>query len=161
MRNLDSLLKSRDIALPTKVHTVKAMVFPVVMYTCESWTIKKTERQRIHAFELWCWRRLLRVPWTARRWNQPILKKISLNIHWKYWCWSSSTLATWFQHHLIGKESYAGQDWGQEEKGTTEDEMFGWHHWLNEHEFEQAPGDGEGQGSLAFISLAVASLFCE
>ena len=77
MINLDSILKSRDIALPTKVYLVKAMVFPVVMYGCESWTIKKAERRRIDAFELWCWRRFLRVPWTARRSNQPILKEIS------------------------------------------------------------------------------------
>ena len=77
MSNLDSIFKSRDITLPTKVHLVKAMVFPVVMYGCESWTIKKAECQRIDAFELWCWRRLLRVPWTARRSNQSILKKIS------------------------------------------------------------------------------------
>ena len=77
MTNLDSILKSKDITLPTKVHLVKAMVFPVVMYGCESWTVKKAESQRIDAFELWCWRRLLRVPWTARRSNQSILKEIS------------------------------------------------------------------------------------
>ena len=77
MSNLDSILKSRDITLPTKVHLVKAMVFPVVMYGCESWTIKKAEHRKIDAFELWCWRRLLRVPWTARRSNQSILKEIS------------------------------------------------------------------------------------
>ena len=77
MTNLDSILKSRDITLPTKVHLVKAMVFPVVMYGCESWTIKKAEHQRVDAFELWCWRRLLRAPWTARRSNQSILKEIS------------------------------------------------------------------------------------
>ena len=77
MTNLDSIFQSKDITLPTKVHLVKAMVFPVVMYGCESWTIKKTERRRIHAFELWFWRRLLRVPWTARRSNQSILKEIS------------------------------------------------------------------------------------
>ena len=77
MTNLDSIFKSRDITLPTKVHLVKAMVFPVVMYGCESWTIKKAEHQRIYAFELWCWRRLLRVPWTARRSNQSILKELS------------------------------------------------------------------------------------
>ena len=80
MTNLDSILKSRDIILPTKVHLVKAMVFLVVMHGCESWTIKKTEHQRIDAFELWCWRRLLRVPWTARRSNQSILKEISSGI---------------------------------------------------------------------------------
>ena len=77
MTNLDSILKSRDITLPTKFHLVKAMVFPVVMYGCESWTIKKAECQRIDAFELWCWRRLLRIPWTARSYNQSILKEIS------------------------------------------------------------------------------------
>ena len=76
MTKLDSIFKSRDITLPTKVHLVKAMVFPVVMYECESWTIKKAEHQRIDAFELWCWRRLLRVPWTARRSNQSILKEM-------------------------------------------------------------------------------------
>ena len=80
MTNLDSILKSRDITLPTKVHLIKAMVFPVVMYRCESWTVKKAEHQRIDAFELWCWGRLLRVPWTARRSNQSILKEISPGI---------------------------------------------------------------------------------
>ena len=77
MTNLDSILKSRDITLPTKVHLVKAMVFPVVIYGCESWTVKKAECRRINAFELWCWRRLLRIPWTARRSNRSILKEIS------------------------------------------------------------------------------------
>ena len=77
MTNLDSILKSRDITLPTKVHLVKAMVFPVVMYGCESWTVKKAEHRRIDAFELWCWRRLLGVPWTAKRYNQSIIKEIS------------------------------------------------------------------------------------
>ena len=80
MTNLESIFKSRDITLPTKVHLVKAMVFPVVMYGCESWTVKKAERRRIDAFEVWCWRRLLRVPWTARRSNQSILKEISHGI---------------------------------------------------------------------------------
>ena len=80
MTNLDSIFKSRDITLPTKVHLVKAMVFPVVMYECENWTVKKAEHRRMDAFELWCWRRLLRVPWTARRSNQSILKEISLGI---------------------------------------------------------------------------------
>ena len=83
MTNLDSIFKSRDITLPTKVHLVKAMVFPVVTYGCESWTMKKAECQRIDAFELWCWRRLLRVPWTARRSSQFILKVISPGVHWK------------------------------------------------------------------------------
>ena len=94
--NLESILESRDITLSTKVRLVKAMVFPLVMYRCESWTIKKAERRRIDAFELWCWRRLLRVPWTARRSNQSIRRPV-LGVHWKDWCWSwnSSTLATW------------------------------------------------------------------
>ena len=83
MTNLDSLLKSRDITLPTKVCLGKAMVFPVVMYGCENWTVKKAEHQRIYAFELWCWRRLLRVPWIARRSNQSILKISVLGVHWK------------------------------------------------------------------------------
>ena len=83
MTNLDSILKSRDITLPTKVCLVRAIVFPVVTYGCESWTIKKAKRRKIDAFELWCWRRLLSVPWTARRSNQSILKEIHLNIHWK------------------------------------------------------------------------------
>ena len=83
MTNLDSVLKSRDITLPTKVHIVKAMVFPVVMYGCESWTIKKAECQRIDGVELWCWSRLLRVPWTARRSNQSILKEISPEYSWE------------------------------------------------------------------------------
>ena len=83
MTNLDSVLKSRDITLATKVHIVKAMVFPIVMYGCESWTVKKAERRRIDAFELWCWRKLLRVPWTAVRSNQSIQRKPTVNIHWK------------------------------------------------------------------------------
>ena len=97
MTNLDSVLKSRDITLPTKVCLVKAMVFPVVMYACDSWTIKKAERWRIDAFELWCWWRLLRVPWTARRSNQFILKEISpeCSLEGRIWSWNSNTLATW------------------------------------------------------------------
>ena len=97
MTNLNSILRSRVITLPKKVCTVKAMVFPVVMYRCESWNIKKAECWRIDAFKSWCWRWLLRVPWTARRSNQSILKEIVLNSHWKDWCWSGSTntLATW------------------------------------------------------------------
>ena len=83
MTNLDSIVKSRDITLPTKVHLVKVMVFLVVMYECESWTIKKAESIRIDAFELWCWKRLLRVSWTTRRYNQSILKKSVLDVHWK------------------------------------------------------------------------------
>ena len=139
MTNLDSLLKSRDITLPTKVCLVKAMVFPVVMYGCESWTIKKAEWWRIDTFKLWCWRRLLRVPWTTRRSNQSILKGISpeysleeLMLKLKLQYFGPPDAKNW----LIWKDPDAGKDWRQEEKGTTEDEMVGWHHWLNGHEFE-------------------------
>ena len=95
--NLDSMLKSINITLPTKVHLVKAMFFPVVMYGCETWTVRKAEHQRMDAFELWCWRRLLRVPWTARSSNQSILKGTVPNIHCKNWCWdkNSNNLVTW------------------------------------------------------------------
>ena len=130
MTNLDSILKSRDITLPTKVHPVKAMVFPVVTYGCESWTVKKAERQRIDAFELWCWRRLLRVPWTARRSNQSILKEISPGISLEG---MMLKLNLQFFGHLMQRvdsleKTDAGRDWGPEEKGMTEDEMAGWHH---------------------------------
>ena len=112
MTNLDSILKSRDITFPTNVCLVKAMVFPVVMYGCESWTIKKAEHRRIDAFELWCWRRLLRVPRTARRSNQSILKEISPGVHWKDWCWSwnSNILPPYAKSWLIGKDPDAGRD---------------------------------------------------
>ena len=148
MTNLDSILKSRDITLSTKVHLVKAIVFPVVMYACESWTVKKAECQRIDAFELWCWRRLLRVPWTAKRSSQSIIKEISPGKEW-CWSWNSSTLALHGESWLIGKDSDAGRDCGQEEKGTTEDEMAGWHHWLDGHESEWTLGVCDGQGGQA------------
>ena len=117
MTNVDSILKSRDITLPTKVRLIKAMVFPVVMYGCESWTIKKAERHRIDAFELWCWRRLLRVSWTARRSKQSILKEISPGVHWKDWCWSwnSNTLATWFKE--LEKTLMLGKIEGRRRRG--------------------------------------------
>ena len=130
MTNLDSILKSRDITLTTKVHLVKAMVFPVVMYGCESWTVKKAECRRIDAFELWCWRILLRVPWTARRSNQSILKEVSPGCSLE-----GMMLKMKLQYfgHLIRRldsleKTDAGRDWGQKERGTTEDEMAGWHH---------------------------------
>ena len=147
------MTESRDITLPTKVHLVKAMVFLVVMYRCESWTIKKAERWRIDAFELWCWRRLLRVPWTARSSNQSILKEISpeyslegLMLKLKLQLWPPD-VKKW----LIWKDPDTGKDWRQE-KGTTEDEMVGWHHRLYGYEFEQAPRVSGGQGSLACCS---------
>ena len=138
MTNLDSILKNRDITLPTKVRPVKAMVFPVVMYRCESWTMKKAECQRIDAFELWCWRRLSRVPWTARRSNQSILKEISSGCSLEG---LMLKLKLQYFGHLMQKldsleKTDAGRDWGQEEKGMTEDEMAGRHHQLNGHEFE-------------------------
>ena len=139
MTDLDSILKRRDITSSTEVRLVKATVLPVVMVGCESWTVKKAECWRIDAFELWCWRRLLRVPWTARRSNQSILKEKSPGCSLE-----GLMLQLKFQYfgHLLRrvyslekKDPDAGRDWGKEEKGTTEDEMAGWHHWLNEHEF--------------------------
>ena len=154
MINLDSVLKSRDITLPTKAHLVNAMVFPVVMYGCESWTITKAECQRIDAFELWCWRRFLRVPWTARRSNQSILKEISPEYSLERHAEAESPIL-WprdVKNWLIWKDPDAGKDWRQEEKWTTEDEMVRWHHRLNGYEFEQALGVGDGQGNLACCS---------
>ena len=139
MTNLDSILKSRDITLPTKIHLVNAMVFPVVMYGCESWTMKKAECWKIYAFELWCWRRLLRVPETARRSNQSILKEISpenslerlmLKLKLQYFGYLIRTADS------LVKDPDVGKDWRQEEKGTTGNEMVGWHPQLNGHEFE-------------------------
>ena len=115
------------------------MVFPVVMYGCESWSVKKAERLRTDTFELWCWRRLLRVPWTARRSNQSILKEISPGISLEGMMLKAEAPILWTPHvksRLIGKDSDAGRDWGQEEKGTTQDEMAGWHHGLNGCESE-------------------------
>ena len=152
MTNLDSILKSRDIPLPTKVHLVKPMVFPVVMYKCESWTVKKAEHRRTDAFQMWCWRRLLRVPWSARRSNLSILKEINpgmslegMMLKLKLQYFGHLMRRSW----LIGKDSDAGRDWGQEEKGTTEDEMAGWHHRLDGLESEWTPGDGDEQAGLA------------
>ena len=126
------------------------MVLPVVMYGC--WIIKKTEHRRIDAFGLWCWRRLLRVPWMARRSNQSILKEINPEYSLEGTDAEGEAPILWppdVKNWLIGKDANAGKDWRQEEKGTKEDEMVGWHHW---HEFEQAPGDGEGQWGLACCS---------
>ena len=131
MTNLDSIIKSRDITLPTKVHLVKAMVFPVVMYGYESWTIKKAESRRIDPFELWCWRRLLRLSWTEKRSNQSILKEISSG------CSLEGLMLKlklqYFGHLMrradsLEKTLMPRRDEGQEEKGTTEDEMVGRRH---------------------------------
>ena len=152
MTHLDSTLKSRDITLPTNVHLVKAMVFPLVMYGCESWTIKKNECRTVDAFELWCWR-LLRVPWTARRPNQWILKEISPEYSLEGETpilWPPVRRADSWPHvksWLFRKDPDARKDW-RKEKGTTENKMVGWLHWLNGNEFEQAPWDCERQGSL-------------
>ena len=153
--NLDSVLKSRDITLPTKVCLVKAMVFPVVRYGWESWTIKKAEHRRMDAFELWCWRRLLGVPWTARRSNQSILKEISpecslegLRLKLKLQSFGHLMQRT----DSFEKTLMLGKIEGRRRRGTTEDEMVGWHHRLDGHEFEKTPGVGDGQGSLACCS---------
>ena len=152
MTNLDSILKRRDITLPAKVCIVKSMAFPVVMYGCESWTIKKAEDRRIDVFELWCWRGLLRVPWTARRSNQSILKEISpgcsleelmLKLKLQYLghlMWRADSLEKTLMLEGIG---------GRRRRGRTEDEMVGWHHRFNGHEFGWALGVGDGQGGLA------------
>ena len=154
MTNLDSILKSRDITSLTKVCLIKTMFFPVVMYGCEILTLKKTECWIIVAFELWCWKRFLRVPWTARRSNQSILKEISpVFIGWTDV--EAETPILWTpdaNNWLIGKNPDAGKDRRWEKKGTTNDKMVGWHHPLNGHEFEWAPGVGDGQGSLTYCS---------
>ena len=138
MTNLDSIFKSRDITLPTKVHLVKAMAFPLVMCGCESWTIKKTEHWIIDIVEMWYWRRLLRVPWNARRSNQSILKEISPGCSLEGLMLKLKLPILWppgAKNWLIWKDPDSEKDWGQEENGTTEDETVGWHHQLNGHEF--------------------------
>ena len=118
------------------------------------WIIK-SEHRRIDAFELQCWRRLLRVPWTPRRCNQSILKDINLGVHWKDWYWSWTPVLWWpdVKSWLFGKDPDAGKDWRQKEKGITEDEMIGWHYRLNGHEFEQTEGGSEGQWTLVCCSV--------
>ena len=146
MTNIDSVLKSRDITWPTKVYIVKGIAFPVVMYGCESWTIKKAEHKRNDAFNLRFWRRLWRIPWTARRSNQSILKDINpeyslegLMLNLKF-----QEFGHMMQRADTLKETLmAGKDQGREEKGGPEDEMVGWHHQLNRLEFEQTLGDGK------------------
>ena len=150
MTNLDSTLKNRDITLPTKVCLVKATVFPVVMYTCESWTIKKAEHQRIDAFQQWFWRRLLRDPWAASRSIQSINPKGNQS-----WIFSRRTDAeaevSIVEPHdaksrFIRKDPDAGKDWGHDEKGET---AVGWHYQLNGHELEQTLGHSGEERSLA------------
>ena len=138
MTNLESILKSRDVTLSTKVRLVKAMVLPVVMYGCESWTVKKAECRKIDAFELWCWRRLLRVPWIARRSNQSILKETSPGCSLEE---LMLKLKLQYFGHLMRRADSLEKTLmlggiGAEEKGTVEDEMAGWHHRHDGHEFE-------------------------
>ena len=147
MRNRDSILKSRDITLLTEFHIVRVMVFPVVMYRCDSWTVNKADHQRIDVFKLWCWRKLLRVPWTARRSNHFILKnrpwifigRIDAEVKASILC------PLHLKSGLIKKYFNAGKDWRQEEKRVTENNMFGWHQWLNGHKFEYTQGNSEEQ----------------
>ena len=153
MTNLNSILKSRDITLPTKVHLIKVMVFPVVMYGYESWTIKKAECWRVYAFELWCWKRLLRVLWTARRSNQSILKEI--NLEYSLEGLMLKLKPQYFGHLMwradsLEKTLMMGKIEGK--RRMTEDEKMWWHHRLSGHEFEKIPGDSEGQGRLACCS---------
>jgi len=140
MTNLDRILKSRDFTLPTKVLLVKAMVFPVVMYGCESWTIKKTECWRIDVFEMWCWRRPLRIPWPARRSKQSILKEISPEYSLKGLMLKLKLKLQYFGHLMWRTDSLEkilmlGRIKGGRRRGR-QDEMVGWHHWCDGHEFE-------------------------
>ena len=145
--------ENSEVSLRTGVKTCirSVYIFPKVMYGCESWTIKKAEHQRIDAFELRCWRIILRVPWTARRFNQSVLKENNPEYSLEG-LMLKLKLQSFVKSWLIWKDTDAGKDWRQEEKGMTEDEMVGWHHWLNGHEFEQALGDGEGRGCLGYCS---------
>ena len=152
MTNLDSVLKSRDFTLRTKVCLVKAMVFPVVMYGWESCTIKKAECQRIDAFELWSWRRLLRVPWTARRSSQEISSVLIIHRKDWSWNWNSNTLATWCEEVTHWKRPWCWERLkvGGEGDNRRWDGLMAWlSRWT---EFEQASGAGDGQGSLACCS---------
>ena len=153
MTNLYIILKSGDITLLTKVCLVKTMVFPVAMYGCKSWSINKAEQWRIDAFELWCWWRLFFM-------DSKEIKTVNPKGN-QSWIFTGGTdveaeaTMLWpldVKSQLIGKDLYAGKDWRQEEKGTTEDEMVGWHHQLNGHQFVQTLGDGERQGSLICCS---------
>ena len=152
MTNLDSILKSRDITLPTKVHLVKAVVFLAVLYGCDSWTIKKPESERTDAFELWYWRWLSESPLDCKE-IQPVRPKG--NQSWIFIGRTDAQTETpiiWppnAKSQLMWKDPDAGKNWRQEEKGTTEDEMVGWHRRLDGYEFEWTPGVGDEQGGLA------------
>ena len=161
MISLDSVVKSRDITLPTKVYIINALVFPVVTYGCESWTIKKAEHQRVVAFELWCRRRLLKVPWRARRSNQSILKEINpeyslegvmLKLKLQYFGHLMRTDDSLEKSPVLGKiegrrrRGHQRMRW--KERRASEDELAGRHPQCSWHELGQTPGDGEGQGGL-------------
>ena len=150
MTNLHSILKSRDITLPTKVGLIKAMVCPVVMHGCESWTSKKAGRKELMLLNCGVWKDSRESPWTARRSNQSILKKISSGYSLEGLMLRLKLQVLW---PLDGRtDSLEKTLMPGKIEGRTEDEMVGWHHWLNGHEFEQAPGIGDGQGSLACYS---------
>ena len=155
MTNIDIIFKSRDITLWQRSMYSKLCIFTVIMYGCESWTLKKAEHWRIDTFELWCWRRMLRAPLDCEE-IKPVSPKGN-----PPWIFTGRTdaeaeaLVPWpldMKNWLTGKDSDAGRDWGQEQKGTTEDEMAGWHHRLDGHDFGWTPGVGDGQGGLACCS---------
>ena len=158
MTNLDSVLKSRDITLPTKVHIIKAMVFPIVMYTCESWTIKKAECWKIDVFELWCWRKLLRVPWIARRAKQSILEEINSE-----YAMEELVLILQYFGHLMGRADSLERTLMlgkiESKRRRAEDKLIGQHHWLRgwwermRWLVEQTWGYSTGQGSQMWCSL--------
>ena len=156
-----TLLSNFTFSVPTKVHIVQTMVFPVVRYGCENWIIKKTEHQRTDAFELWCWRRLLRVSWTARRSNQSILKEI--NPEYSLGGLMLRLKLQYFGHLMrrtdsLEKTLMLGRTEGRGRRGRQRTRRVGWHHQLNGHEFEQTPEVGEGQGDLVRCSPRVAEL---
>ena len=155
MTNLDSILKSRDITLPTKVQIIKAMVFPVVMYWYEIWTIKTAECPRTDAFKLWCWKKTFEIPWNCKennlvnpKWSQPRIFLARTDAKAEAPILGPPDAENW----LTRKVPDAGKDWEQKEKGEIENEMIGWHPWLTGHEFELTLWDTEGQGSLPCCS---------
>ena len=155
MINLDSVLKSKDVTLPTKVHMVKVMVFPVVTYGYESWTLKKAQCQRIDSFKLWCWRRLLRVPWTAKGSNQSILKEINTEYSLEELMLKLDLRN--FGHLMLRADSLERtlilqKIEGKRKRGWQKKSMVRQHHQLSRHEFEQTPGDSGGQKNLAYCS---------
>ena len=150
MTKFGSIWKRRDITLLTKFYLVKAIVFSVVMCGCESWTIKKAEYHRTDAFKLWCWRKLLRVPWTAKRSNQSTLQEINPEYSLEGLMLKLQYLDHMMQRANSFRKIDSGKDWRQV-KGMTEDKMIGWHHRFNGHEFKQVPGDSRRAGKLSML----------